>query len=165
MISSIMQQMATDLSITVAVANQSTPPTVMPHVTYEVIKTDFEAPHQKISERTELANDMVEITNYYKVKYTIKLAFINDASDGAALDAIMTMARSSWFWLNEAGRDVCKTYNMVPNIISKEITKTEDDTAATNFQVEFDFVLNGTEESVKQVETITGVDYTYEIKN
>jgi hypothetical protein len=48
-------------------------------------------------------------------------------------------------WINEEGREVCRTYNLVPTITSPEIKQEDESPKKENkFRVGFDFALKGT---------------------
>ncbi len=166
MINEIMQQMAKDIGITnIILADQDGKQPKCPYGEYKISKMDYDNHHQGIEKREELPDNRVRLKKYYAVKTTIRLTFYNDNKDPNPLGSIMNHAKNAWFWFGEEGREVCKSYNMIPFIVSKEIKQEEDSVKKENkFQVGFEFALKGIEERVKEVETITGVDYTYEIK-
>lgn len=166
MINAIMQELAAYLEIKIILADQDAPkPKQFPYAEYLVLRTDFEHPHQRIRKQNEAPDDMVEIRNYYGAKTVVQLNIYNKGNTGDLLDVIMTHAQNAWMWLHEEGREVCRQYNVVPMMISPEIKQEEKSPKKENkFHVGFDFALKGTLEHIKEIEAITGVDYTIEVK-
>lgn len=161
-----MQELASYLGIKIILADQDAPkPKQFPYGEYLILKTDFEHPHQRIRKQEGAPDNMVGVTNYYRAKTVIQLNIYNKGNTGDLLDVIMTHAQHAWMWLHEEGHAICRQYNVVPMIISPEIKQEEKSPQKENkFRVGFDFALKSILVHSSEIEAITGVNYTYEIK-
>ena len=165
MINEIMQEMAKNIGITnIILSDQDGKQPKCPYGEYKIIKTDYDNHHQGIVIREELPDNRVRLKKYFGVKTTVRITFYNDNKDANPLGTIMGFARNAWFWFGEEGRDICKSYNIIPAFVSKEIKQDEESVKKENkFQVGFEISLKGIEERIRDVETIIGVDYDLEI--
>ncbi len=167
MINATMQELADHLGLKIILANQDAPkPKQYPYGEYNILRTDFDPPHQRIRKQEQAPDDMVEVKEYYDTSIVIRLDFINKGNSGDLLDVIMNYARKSWMWLNRQGRDICSEYNFVPAIVSKEIRQEDDSVKKENkFKAGFEFALKGRYEDIYQIEQILNVDYTFQVKH
>lgn len=162
MISNFIGELATHLGIDIKLHIQE--PAVstgtFPFGSYKILQTNFKPAHCRIREQIPKPGNMIDIKNYYGIETVIQLNFYNKGNTGDLLDDILKYAQQAWLWINEGGRTICRQYNIVPAIISPQITEEKD--LEHNDQicrVGFDFALRGTLEYTSPVESIITVDY------
>jgi hypothetical protein len=157
MINTIIQELATHLSVAIVPANHGGPEPSFPYGTFDILKSDFQKPHQKIRQQIGAPDDMVKVNSYYGSSMVVRLVFFNKGATGDLLDVVRELAQQSWIWLCEEGRDVCRTWNLVPSLVSKDIESQDASQTDNKHRVGFDFALKGRIKHTKTIEAITGI--------